>query len=80
MIIFCSINSITVSSKGINAERDSDELLLNIHPLHLISYICHRQEQYPLKIRKNLCSTHVQSFKSQKEQQRGKRVGWTISV
>lgn len=48
-----------------------------------ISFICQRQEQYPFKLKRKVCSKYVQSFKIQEEkpeQQRNKRVGWTISV
>ncbi len=50
-----------------------------IHPFNFISFICQQQEQYPSKLTRKLCSNYLQSDKIQ-EQQRGKRVGWTISV
>lgn len=51
-----------------------------IHPYSFISFICQQQEQYPSKITRKLCANYFQSDKIQEQQQRGKRVGWTISV
>ncbi|CAF0964941.1 unnamed protein product [Rotaria sordida] len=61
-----------------------------IHRFNFISLICQRQEQYPIKLTKKLCSNYFQPYKiqgddqeqqqQQQHQQRNKRVGWTISV
>lgn len=51
-----------------------------IHPYKFISLICQQQEQYPAKLTRKLCSNFLQFDKVQDQQQRGKRVGWTISV
>jgi hypothetical protein len=82
IILICSIESIS-STNDIIDDKDTDDFPSFIHPLYFTSYICQRQKQYPLKITKKLCSTGFQSYKSREEkqqQQRGKRVGWTISV
>ncbi|CAF2808201.1 unnamed protein product [Rotaria sp. Silwood2] len=55
-----------------------------IHRSNFISLICQRQEQYPIRLTRKLCSNYFQPYKLQEEdeeqQQRNKRVGWTISV
>lgn len=54
------------------------KLSLIIQPFDFISNICQRQKQHSLKTR-IYCLRRFQSTESQ-EQQRNKRVGWTISV
>ncbi|CAF1050392.1 unnamed protein product [Rotaria sp. Silwood1] len=57
--------------------------LPTIHQFNFISLICQQQEQYPMRLTKKLCSHYIQPYKIQEEneeQQRNKRVGWTISV
>ncbi|CAF1218470.1 unnamed protein product [Adineta steineri] len=77
--LYYSVES-TTSRKKINL-KSFNELPLYIHPLHFISHICRQQKQYSLEITRKYCPLHLQSSKSQeKQQQRGKRVGWTISV
>ena len=63
---------------------------LFVHPLQVISFICHQRERYPSHLTRQLCSSDARSFvpqededgggDQQQQQQRGKRVGWTISV
>jgi len=74
LIFHYSVESTSSTDDLINT-KSSEDFPLFVHPLYFISHICQRQKQYPLKITKKFCSTP-----SQEEQQRGKRVGWTISV
>jgi len=71
LIFHYSVESTSTTNDLINT-KSSQDFSLFIHPLHFISHICQQQEQYPLKITRKFCSTP--------SQQRGKRVGWTISV
>jgi len=84
MIYFCSIESSPLSGDVLVENYPSTDLVSAssniIHPLSFISLICQQQEQYPLRLTKKLCSNSIHSYKGQEEQQRGKRVGWTISV
>ncbi|CAF1135535.1 unnamed protein product [Rotaria magnacalcarata] len=56
---------------------------------NFISLLCQRQKQHPIELKTKLCSNYIQSYnvhaddddEGQKQQeQREKRVGWTISV
>jgi len=84
MIYLSSIESSPLSSDVVIENYPSTDLLSAssdlIHPLNFISLICQQQEQYPIRLTKKLCSNSIHSYKAQEEQQRGKRVGWTISV
>jgi hypothetical protein len=59
---------------------NSHDTLIFTHPLHFISHICQRQEQYPIELTNKFCAKYIQSQEEKQQQQRGKRVGWTISV
>ena len=96
MIVFCAliavISIISIQSSPLSDEYlfDNDfssPTLINpsspimIHPYKFISLICQQQEQYPAKLTRKLCANTLQLDKVQdQQQQRGKRVGWTISV
>ncbi len=80
MVCISSMQSLPLSDDFL-LENDLSSNLVNpsssiIYPYYFIPLICQQQEQYPLKITRKLCSNYLQSDK----QQRGKRVGWTISV
>jgi hypothetical protein len=75
LLIFHYSIELTSSTNDLVGNNYSQQLPLFIHPLHFISHICQRQKQYPLKITRKFCSIDLQ-----KQQQRDKRVGWTISV
>ncbi len=85
-MVYVSLVQSSPISDDFLLENDSTPSLTNqspviIYPYNFISFICQQQEQYPLKITRKLCSNYLQSDKRQEqEQQRGKRVGWTISV
>jgi hypothetical protein len=86
MIYISSIKSSPLSDDFL-IENDSSINLPNIpsviiHPYNFISFICQQQEQYPSKIIRKLCLNNLQldKIQEQQKQQRGKRVGWTISV
>ncbi len=78
IFFFVFHNSIesTPSTNDIITGETSENLTLFLHPLYFLSHICQRQKQYPLKITRKFCSSRSQ----EQQQQRGKRVGWTISV
>ncbi len=83
-MVFISLIESSPLSDDFLIENDSSLDLANtpsviIHPYNFISLICQQKERYPLKITKKLCSNYLQSNNIQ-EQQRNKRVGWTISV
>ena len=78
MIVISSIKSIPLTADDDLIENES----FTIHPINFISLLCQQQEQqqqYPIKLIRKICSNYLQTNKLQ-EQQRGKRVGWTISV
>ena len=93
LLIFVLISMFSISS--IQSSPLSDDYLLEndassvnpssaviIHPYNFISLICQQPEQYPMKMIRKICSNYLPSDKiqDQQQQQRGKRVGWTISV
>jgi hypothetical protein len=87
MIYISSIQSSAISDDFlIENDSSSSSSLTNpssviIYPHSFISLVCQQHEQYPSKITRKLCSNYLQSDKGQEQQQqRGKRVGWTISV
>ncbi len=89
MIYISSIQSSAISDDFLieNDSSSSSSSLTNpssviIDPHSFISLVCQQHEQYPSKITRKLCSNYLQSDKGQEQQQqqRGKRVGWTISV
>jgi len=75
MIVISSIKSIPLTADDDLIENES----FTIHPINFISLLCQQQQQYPIKLIRKICSNYLQTNKLQ-EQQRGKRVGWTISV
>jgi hypothetical protein len=79
MVLFSSVAALPLSDDILIDNDLSNSPSVIIHPLNFISLICQQQEQYPYKLMKKICSNDLQSYKIQ-EQQRGKRVGWTISV
>ena len=88
-LLFCMfISTIYISSvlsDDFLLENDASPNSVNppsmiAYPYDFISLICQQPEQYPSKITRKLCSNYFQSGKQQQQQQRGKRVGWTISV
>ncbi|CAF1256900.1 unnamed protein product [Adineta steineri] len=87
MIYFYSIESLPFSD-DLPIENSLYPNLIKLptdvmYPSNFISIICQQQEQYPLKLTNKLCSNSFHLYKiheQQKQQQRGKRVGWTISV
>ncbi len=84
LMIYISSTESSPISDDFLIENDSSINLPNIpsviiHPYNFISFICQQQEQYPSKMIRKLCLNNLQLDKIQ-EQQRGKRVGWTISV
>jgi hypothetical protein len=79
MILFSSIQSLPLSDDSLTENDSTFAPYVIIHPFNFISLICQQQEQYRLKLRRKFCSNDLQLYKIQ-EQQRVKRVGWTISV
>ena len=74
------IHSIQSSPLSDDYTLENDSPTMIIHPYKFISLMCQQQEQYPTKLTRKLCSNYLQFDKAQDQQQRGKRVGWTISV
>ena len=91
LIYAYSIQSLPLSD-DFPADNYADSRLENmphlvVHPLQVIALICHQRERYPSQLTRQLCSGDARSFVPQADadnggdqQQRGKRVGWTISV
>ncbi|CAF3769140.1 unnamed protein product [Rotaria socialis] len=69
----------STSTNGMSTNKYNHDLFLLVKSLHLISRLCQKQRQYPLNITK-LCLRCFPSDSLQKQEQRSKRVGWTISV
>jgi hypothetical protein len=75
LIFHLSVESTSSTTNDMISNKSSQDFPLFRHRLYFISHICQRQKQYPLEITRKFCLT-----RSQQEQQRNKRVGWTISV
>ncbi|CAF3672510.1 unnamed protein product [Rotaria socialis] len=69
----------STSTNGMSTNKYNHDLFLLVKSLHLISRLCQKQRQYPLNITK-LCLRCFPPDSLQKQEQRSKRVGWTISV
>jgi len=75
LIFHLSVESTSSTTNDMIINKSSQHFPLFRHRLHFISHICQRQKQYPLEIlTRKFCLTRSQ------EEQRNKRVGWTISV
>ena len=74
--LYCSVQSADTN----------DKMEIYLSKMHLpdtertsssfISYLCQRHKRYSTEITKKFCSSHIQP----PEEQREKRVGWTIGV
>ena len=59
---------------------------IHIHPLVLLPFICEHQDQFPWKLTHRFCSNPTIQQQQQQpqtpvqQQEREKRIGWTISV
>ncbi|UJR27096.1 hypothetical protein I4U23_008396 [Adineta vaga] len=78
VIVYCCAQ-LTSTTDRLKIYDGKNQLPNFKHASYFISYLCQQQKQYSLYMRKKYCSSQFPSSKSQ-EEQRGKRVGWTISV
>lgn len=86
--VFSSIESSPLLDEKLMANNPSlnvdDSALPMLQHANLIAFLCQQHKQIPLELKRKFCSNYIRLHKIQDddegEQQRNKRVGWTISV